>query len=191
MGYDLHITRAVNWTDAASSPITPAEWQRVAKAHPDLTANALSYDGAEITAKNPDESLARTMVRIATSLGAMVQGDDGEIYREDGSSYEPDDVPPPDASPDTARGEGVFSKIASWFGRRRAQREAVQSAPPFRVGQTVKNIWGVFGTVVQVDNKANAGMGSLRVRYEDGTEAHTTCMASPFEIVPESAADLR
>src|SRR5580765_6220639 len=133
MGYDLHITRAASWTDSARSPITPSEWQRVVEAHPHLAAHSLSYDGAEITAKNPDESLGRTMVQIANALGAKVQGDDGEIYREDGSSYEPeDDAPPapPPPAPAAARPEGVFSRIATWFRRRRAQREAEQSAPP-------------------------------------------------------------
>jgi len=36
MSYDLHITRAGDWIDAAQHPIPRAEWERFAESHPEL-----------------------------------------------------------------------------------------------------------------------------------------------------------
>jgi len=37
-----------------------------------------------ISVKNPDEAILAKMYKIATSLNAKVQGDEGEIYGPDG-----------------------------------------------------------------------------------------------------------
>lgn len=44
------------------------------------------YRGDSILVKNPDEEIIGKMVRIGRALGAKVQGDEGEVYAEDGSS---------------------------------------------------------------------------------------------------------
>ena len=36
MGYDVHITRATDWTDAESAPITLDEWLAIVHADPDM-----------------------------------------------------------------------------------------------------------------------------------------------------------
>ncbi|MEL6709571.1 MAG: hypothetical protein AAFP79_14940 [Pseudomonadota bacterium] len=42
-----------------------------------------------IVVKNPDAAIVQKMCQIADALDARVQGDDGEIYRPDGSTYDP------------------------------------------------------------------------------------------------------
>jgi hypothetical protein len=42
----------------------------------------------DIVVKNPDEEILRKMWLVAQALGARVQGDDGEIYGQDGSIVE-------------------------------------------------------------------------------------------------------
>lgn len=41
-----------------------------------------------IVVKNPDAEIIEKMCQIADALGAHVQGDDGELYRPDGSTYD-------------------------------------------------------------------------------------------------------
>jgi hypothetical protein len=110
MGYDLHITRADNWMDAAEHPIFDAAWTLVVDGDPSLELRTTdSYDyrdsstgktvrvhpviwkahaeepafwlmKGEITCKNPDESTVAKMKEIAAKLGARVFGDDDEEY---------------------------------------------------------------------------------------------------------------
>jgi hypothetical protein len=98
VGYDLHITRADDWTDNAGSPIPKDEWIAVATADEDLfpmpengdTFFALGdrqdphawfdwFDG-DVFTKNPDRPTSTKMLDLATRLDARVQGDDGELY---------------------------------------------------------------------------------------------------------------
>ena len=137
MGYDLHITRKDNWSDNTGPVVDLTEWRRIVDEDPDLvldpesrseTSGAESVFAAwkgeqgvlwwcrgEIVTKNPDELLIAKMVQIARRLGANVQGDDGEVYREDGSSFEPRASPPPPS--------GVMNRIASWFRHGRTTRQ--------------------------------------------------------------------
>jgi hypothetical protein len=45
----------------------------------------IQHGDGELVVKNPDEELLRKLHRIATALGARVQGDDGEEYDADGN----------------------------------------------------------------------------------------------------------
>ena len=104
MGYDLHITRKVHWSDEDGPTISPDEWLAVLDSDPELsratdagTDGSLSgawkgetlfwFDDGEVVCKNPDEAIIHKMVTIAKRLGATVQGDDGEHY--------PESLPPP------------------------------------------------------------------------------------------------
>ena len=99
MGYDLHITRADSWLDSNRVPISPEEWLEVVDADPEL--KLAGYNGEYFTlwsgssrheepwfnwwegnveTKNPDPPIIAKMIRLATQLGAKVQGDDEEIY---------------------------------------------------------------------------------------------------------------
>jgi hypothetical protein len=123
------------------------------------------------------------MVRIARHLGAHVQGDDGQVYREDASSFYPDGDPESDISPGCRT--NLLSRIIGWFGRKsRVQR--MHNVPAFRVGQRVRNVWGVLGTVTGVDPDAHGGLGSLRVRLDDGREQNLAYVASGLEIVGDA-----
>ena len=194
MGYDLHITRKANWTDDDGDTITPAEWLSVLDSDPELsratdTGNdtpagawngdpLFQFDDGQITCKNADKAIIRKMVHIAERLGARVQGDDGEIYRQDGTSFEPETPTPKPAS--------LLSRINTWLQLRRTSRSMQQAAPKFRVGQRVKNLWGQLGTVIKVDAKADHGLGSLRVRFDNGVEDQSPCFSSPYRIVDDA-----
>lgn len=104
MGYDLHITRADDWTKSRERPITEAEWLAVITSDPELrpsesnerngliaafwTGYPESRTGSDcfylkygrITEKNPDKTVIRKMVEIARELDARVLGDDDEEY---------------------------------------------------------------------------------------------------------------
>jgi hypothetical protein len=42
------------------------------------------FQDGDVVVKNPDEEILKKMWLIAQALGAKVQGDDGEIYDENG-----------------------------------------------------------------------------------------------------------
>jgi hypothetical protein len=199
MGYDLHITRKRDWSDEAGPVITETEWRSLVATDHELSldtetqcddyifaawngeAGALAYHEGEITTKNPDKPLVVKMVRIARSLRAQVQGDDGEIYREDGSSFEPAPTTQPPARPT------LLSRIRSWFGRKTVTLESQDAAPAFRIGQRVKNPWGEFGTILKLDRRADGGLGRVDVRLDDGREQQLAWVASGLEIVDDAA----
>ena len=180
MGYDLHITRKANWSNETGPSISEAEWKSVIYADPELSldtetkcmmadgefvfavwngrAGALGYYGGEITAKNPDRPLIAKMAHLARALNAKVQGDDGEIYRQDGTSI--------DAGADSATlpRRGILSRMSDWLGCPRTTAELSVAAPSFQIGQRVRTSFGDLGTVLQVDCKANSGLGSVRIR---------------------------
>lgn len=100
MGYDIHITRAQEWSDTdASRGITAAEWLEYVKSDPQLrlaghngpcftlwlgeSRNAdpwFDWSAGDLYTKNPDPPVIAKAIEIAQALGARVQGDDGEIY---------------------------------------------------------------------------------------------------------------
>jgi hypothetical protein len=198
MGYDLHITRKANWGDDDGPAITEAEWRTIIEVDPELSLDTetrcimtdgeyvfaawngepgvLGFYRGEISSKNPEKPLIAKMVRIAQALGAQVQGDDGEIYREDGTWMRPESAAPDSVSPN------LLSRIGLWFRRRQVARELWEAAPVFRVGQRVKNLSGELGTVLHVNRKANGGLGSVRIRLDDGREQHLAYVASGLEI---------
>jgi hypothetical protein len=57
MGYDLHITRAVDWLDSETQPITLEEWLAYVKADPDMRldgfAEAHFQDGNVLRVESP------------------------------------------------------------------------------------------------------------------------------------------
>jgi hypothetical protein len=101
MGYDLHITRAAQWTESEASPITVEEWLAVVEQDPELglagdngpyfaiwrgqsedSEQWLDWSHGRIHTKNPTEPLVDKMIELSAILKADVQGDDGELYRE-------------------------------------------------------------------------------------------------------------
>jgi hypothetical protein len=197
MGYDLHITRKAQWSDKDGPTISPEEWLSLLDADPELSRSTDAGDdtpagawkgetifwftGGEVCCTNPDPPTIRKMASMAERLRATVQGDDGEIYREDGTSFQAGPSAPSPRQP------GILARIASWFRHRRNVRAVQHAAPSFRAGQRVKNAWGELGTVLSVDRSANGGLGSVRVRLDDGREQNLACVASGLEIVGDAS----
>lgn len=99
MGYDLHLTRASNWTDSEVEPIPESDWVEFAEAslhvptdisvdggptiyqlrnHPE--APTLQWDRGQVTVWGVAEDDAADLLRVAGQLGARLVGDDGEPY---------------------------------------------------------------------------------------------------------------
>jgi hypothetical protein len=103
MGYDIHITRAADWSHNSGQEIRPSEWRAVVREDPELVedpdvgAHAVIWrrekggdggwfdwvDGNVYTTDASPDAL-RKMVELASRLEARVQGDDGEFYQYDG-----------------------------------------------------------------------------------------------------------
>jgi hypothetical protein len=114
MGYNLYITRAELHSENDGQWISAEEWLRYVEADPEMalvisggycstrwtahpsTPDAwLQWSGGNVHTKNVDDPLVDKMVRIAKSLGAKVQGEDGEVYTGGGR----DNFIPPPPSP--------------------------------------------------------------------------------------------
>ncbi len=94
MGYDLRITRAIDWTANADCEISSAEWMELVAADPELTADstygpfAVLYQDARwfdwyegnVFTTDPDHATVQKMLGIAKQLSGAIQGDDGEFY---------------------------------------------------------------------------------------------------------------
>jgi hypothetical protein len=94
MGYDLRITRALDWTANAGHEIRAEEWQAVVAADDDLTADpstgpyAVRYRASawfdwfegNVFTTDPDRATVTKLLALAAKLDAIVQGDEGEVY---------------------------------------------------------------------------------------------------------------
>lgn len=93
MGYDLRITRSTDWTENHGLEIASTEWLSLVQADPELTPDpangpfAAAWSSAwfdwfegNVFTTDPDHATVAKMLRIATSLEAVVQGDSGEFY---------------------------------------------------------------------------------------------------------------
>ena len=108
MGYDLHVVKTRSWVDAWRDPVTRDELEGWIALDPDLSWSAEDwhdrkdkatgkvvrtalvewrgeylgwFQDGEISSKNPDEALVFKLLSLAKKLGAMVVGDDDELYR--------------------------------------------------------------------------------------------------------------
>ena len=198
MGYDLHIVRTEDWTDAASAPITKQEVDALIAADSDLAWSTTDYVDMkddtgvatryfmiswrgepcfwwyrdQIRCSNPDDAQQLKLVQIARALNAFTVGDEGEVY--DGDSGSPR---PPTAS--------FSERLRSWFARSRPQRQPhIEHEPlPFGVGDSVRDLWGNVHTVISIDPKAEHGMGVIRTRGSDGTQHAHAIIAHGLEVV--------
>ena len=109
MGYDLHISRAEDWVDSKTTPITLDEWKSYVDSDPELKIDPvnnhredelmvlwygdgvipgspednedwLCWHNGEIYTKNPEDVLIKKMCKIAAFFNAKVTGDDAEEY---------------------------------------------------------------------------------------------------------------
>ena len=94
MGYDLRITRAVDWTANQGLEITVEEWQAIVARDPDLisdpsygplavrygTGRWFDWFEGNVFTTDPDHATVQKMLGIAQQLSGAIQGDDGEFY---------------------------------------------------------------------------------------------------------------
>lgn len=100
MGWEVHITRAECWLHSEHNPITAEVWLAVVEADPELSIDDVNgpffamwsgpssypdggwFDWFEgcVSTKRPDCAILGKMLQLAPKLGAVVQGDDGEVY---------------------------------------------------------------------------------------------------------------
>jgi hypothetical protein len=203
MGYDVHITRALRWTDSERRPVSEAEWRAciaddaelelVGAAEAAIGDDVLRYEspglaawrghpsgepvwfdhrGGEVVVKNPDDPTLAKMIAVACTLGAHVEGDDGERY-ESGQAPDPAPAPPP---------VKLRDRLAAWIAGR-SNRSAVPMDVPFRAGDRVKDTWSHQGRIVAVDSTAEHGLGAIRVRFDDGRELSVSAVAHGLERI--------
>lgn len=101
LGWEIHITRADDWTDSQQYPITVDEWLALVKSDPELIIDPrdngpyfalwlshhrygdhpwFDWFSGSINTKNPDRKTMGKAIEIARYFDARVQGDDGEVY---------------------------------------------------------------------------------------------------------------
>ncbi len=94
MGYDLRVTRAVDWTANRGLEISANEWLEVVSVDPELSLDPahgplavqfgsgrwLDWYEGNIFTTDPDHATVTKLLSIAQRLSAAVQGDDGEFY---------------------------------------------------------------------------------------------------------------
>lgn len=185
MGYDLHITRAQDWTDSESIPITGAEWKALVASDPQLeligAAEAAAPDGV-LRYENPglarwsghttDEEVwfdlrqGRVVVKnpdeaTIAKMVAVASALGARVVGDDGETYDSSGVPPGPPPVSFAQ------RVAAWFQRMRPSPAPDVALPPFAVGARVRGMGGE-GTVVSVDPQAMHGHGTIEVRFDDG-----------------------
>jgi len=98
MGYFLHITRRQHWVDQGDA-ISFDEFVAYLRSDSEFTYPSqlgddfadwrspktgydswLFWNSGQIDTKNPESEFVDKMIAVAKSLGAKVQGDDGEVY---------------------------------------------------------------------------------------------------------------
>jgi hypothetical protein len=99
LGYDLDITRSEQWAENGGCEITHEEWLTLVANDPGLSLDPVNgeryalWSGrcrypdpwfkwwqGNISTKYPGRAILGKMLEIATTLGANVQGDEGELY---------------------------------------------------------------------------------------------------------------
>lgn len=99
MSYQVYITRAAFWAENEGSEIAAREWLELMQADADITQDEargpyfgvldrsqknaeswLDWFEGNLYTSYPNRALQRKMLQVADELGAVIQGDDGEIY---------------------------------------------------------------------------------------------------------------
>ena len=203
MGYDLHITRAKDWLESEAQPIGDSDWRTCVAADAELEVTGvaeasagLRYENPGVTVwrghpsgdpvwfdfregrvvvKNPDEATIAKAISMAKRLNARVVGDDGEEYETPGKAPRP-------------RALSLRERVASWFDWLRPAPAIEPPNLPFAVGDRVRDFRGEAGTVVGIDLKAQHGLGSVRVTFDDGRELDLAAIAHGLAPIGRGSA---
>ncbi|PIE22553.1 MAG: hypothetical protein CSA62_11890 [Planctomycetota bacterium] len=94
MGYDLRITRSIDWTSNRGQEIPSSEWLDLVESDPELRLDPAYgpfaarfgksaffdwYEGNVLTT-DADFATVSKLLRLAEALSGIVQGDNGEFY---------------------------------------------------------------------------------------------------------------
>jgi len=159
VGYNLYLVKRGNWWDA-DARFDREEWDRLraSRSLPDW----VSFEEGTITVKSPTREQVVAFVGLANAAGWSVQGDDGERYGADGAF-----VPHPRARPGFAT--AALRPLREFFAKRSIRRSMRGVTCPFQVGDPVRTTLRTGGVVIAVDANANHGLGSIKVRFSDGS----------------------
>jgi hypothetical protein len=159
MGYNLYVVKRGHWYEPGNR--FGQEEQSRLKASGQLP-DWVYFDDGVITVKSPTEEQVVTFVRFAKTHGWFVQGDDGEAYDEEGTPI-----------PASATGPGLVSTLLRplrhFLAKKKIERSMKGVVCPFRVGDRVRTTFRTGGVVIDVDEKAHHGLGSIKARFPDGS----------------------
>ncbi len=99
MSYQVYITRAEFWAENEGSEISAGEWLELLQKDAEIsqdeangpyfvvlggsqesTESWLDWSEGNLYTSYPNRAMQKKMLQIAGELGAVIQGDDGEIY---------------------------------------------------------------------------------------------------------------
>lgn len=225
MGYEVHITRADEWTESEAQPITLAEWLAYVNADPKMrldraaevatpTGETLRYENeglavwsaycchgidedmawfdyrnGRIVVKSPDEEIRRKMYSIALQFSAQVQGDEGERYDVTGNQTRPVRQLPQTPHAQEPRWKRILALFRTGQTTVAESEAAKTFAMSFQCGARVQDAFGNQGTVVEVDPRAEHGLGRIRIHFDDGQEVTVALMASGLELLTKTNQD--
>jgi hypothetical protein len=197
MGYSVYITRRQNWYDAAGSTISLEEWQALIDADPEFLWSPelggnfavwgvggrdnqqwICWDAGNLESKHPDDAMVQKLCSLASSLGATVQGEGGEIYRSGATSQV--HMPVPFAE----RARAIWLNLLARF------RPPSAESPGFEVGARVRDYRGRVGTVTRLDLRAESGLGVILVQYDDGCLEASSAIAHSLEPLGREAGGI-
>lgn len=197
MGYDLHITRREFHADDHGPEISSEEWLQVVEKDEELELEPENgpyfakflgncsygrgmgwFDWANgcISTKNPDEAILAKMLKLAQALNANVQGDEGEIY------VKPDLYSGSHEAKDSAPEPSLFDRVVNFF-RTIPYPTGNRDELRLKVGDRVRDPWGAEGLVMEIDQRAEKGLGKITVHYEDGRIRSVAGVAHGLENV--------
>ncbi len=159
MGYNLYLVKRGNGREAVDQ-FSPDEWDRL-RASRDIPAWVYFEDGA-ITVKSPSAAQVRAFAGLAAAHGWSVQGDDGEAYGVDGAA-----IPASPEKPGFV--STVLRSLRAFLDGWKLRRSMRGVVCPFVVGDRVRTTFRSGGVVIDVDANAHHGLGSIKVRFPDGS----------------------
>ena len=159
MGYNVHLVKRAKGSEV-DSRFSREEWDRLhaSRSLPDW----LYFEDGAITVKSPTREQVVELASLAHAHGWSVRGDDGETYGRDGA-------PIPEVSPRPGFFDTALRPLRELLARRSIRRSMQGVVCPFQVGDPVRTTLRTGGVVIAVDAAANHGLGSIKVRFSDGT----------------------
>jgi len=159
VGYNVYLVKRGSWWDA-DARFGREEWDRLRASRP--LPDWVSFEDGTITVKSPTREQILAFVGLARDEGWSVQGDDGETYGADG-------LPVPEPPARSGFFAAALQPLREFFAKRSIRRAMQGVVCPFRVGDPVRTTLRTGGVVIAVDANANHGLGSIKVRFSDGT----------------------